>query len=74
MGYKSAKLYSTVTVKNGKTQRSYTLVRSSEIDLARSRISEKAPLGKALLNKQAQELVKVETPKGTKKYEIISVE
>ncbi len=64
---KKVTVYSTVTVKFDHFYRSYTLVRSSEVDLSRNEISIEAPLGKALLNRKINDLVEIEAPAGTVK-------
>lgn len=52
---------------------SYTLVGSAEADPLNYRISNESPIGKAILGHAIGDQVKVETPGGEVKYEIISI-
>lgn len=54
-------------------QYSYQLVSDYEADLSSGLISIGSPLGKALLGKKTSSEVEVETPKGTKYYEILNI-
>jgi transcription elongation factor GreA len=54
-------------------QYSYQLVSDYEADLSSGLISIASPLGKALLGKKTSSEVEVETPKGTKYYEILNI-
>jgi transcription elongation factor GreA len=49
----------------------YKLVMSEEADVAKGRISTTSPIGRALLGKEEGDEVKVETPGGLKKFEIV---
>lgn len=51
----------------------YQIVGPYEADLAKGRISVTAPLGRALIGKTVGDSVEVQTPKGGKSYEIVSV-
>lgn len=51
----------------------YRIVGADEADVKRGLISITAPLARALIGKHAGENVEVETPGGTKAYEILSV-
>ena len=51
----------------------YTIVGSTEVDLAENKISNESPLGKALLGAKKGEEVLVEAPAGTLKYKILSI-
>lgn len=51
----------------------YTLVNSNEARPLVHRISVDSLMGKALLDKQVNDLVRVETPRGTRRYTIISI-
>ncbi|HYR36490.1 MAG TPA: GreA/GreB family elongation factor, partial [Burkholderiales bacterium] len=42
-------------------------------DIKAGRISYSSPIGKALIGKEAGEIVEVQTPGGLKRYEIIDV-
>ena len=52
---------------------SYTIVGSTEVDLAQSKISNESPLGKALLGAKKNQVVDVQAPAGVIKYKIISI-
>ena len=52
----------------------YAIVGSQEADPKNHRISDDSPFGRAMLGKTVGELVLVEAPVGTIKYEILSVE
>lgn len=52
----------------------YQIVGEYEIDLVKKRISIVSPLAKALIGKAVGDIVEVFTPKGTKSYEIVSIE
>lgn len=51
----------------------YTLVGSAEADPASMRISNESPVGRAVIGKKVGEVVEVEVPAGTLKYEIVSI-
>ena len=51
----------------------YTIVGSTEVDLAENRISNESPLGKALLGAKKNNVVEVKAPVGTMKYKILSI-
>ena len=51
----------------------YTIVGSTEVDLAQNRISNESPIGKALLGAKKNEIVDVNAPAGIIKYKIISI-
>ena len=52
---------------------SYTIVGSTEVDLAQSKISNESPLGKALLGAKKNQVVDVQAPAGVTKYKILSI-
>lgn len=51
----------------------YQLVGEFEADLKKKKISITSPLGKALIGREAKDSVEVQTPKGVRYYEIVSV-
>jgi len=51
----------------------YRLLGQDEVDIARGIISVTSPLGKALIGKQADDVVQVKTPDGLREYEIIDI-
>ena len=51
----------------------YTIVGSTEVNLAENKISNESPLGEALLGAKKNNVVEVNAPAGTMKYKIISI-
>ena len=51
----------------------YTIVGSTEVNLAENKISNESPLGKALLGARKDETVEVEAPAGIMKYKVLSI-
>ena len=51
----------------------YTLVGSTEVDLAQNKISNESPLGSALLGAKKNDVITVEAPAGTIKLKILSI-
>ena len=51
----------------------YTIVGSTEVDLAENKISNESPLGKALIGAKKNNVVEVEAPAGVMKYKILSI-
>lgn len=51
----------------------YTLVGSAEADPAAARISNESPVGRAVMGRSVGEVVEVDAPLGTIKYEIIDI-
>lgn len=51
----------------------YQIVGDDEADIKSGRISIFSPIARALIGKQAEEVVEVKTPKGTRAYEIRAV-
>jgi transcription elongation factor GreA len=51
----------------------YQLVMPEDADAAKGLISTSSPIGKALLNRQVGDEVKVQTPKGLREFEIVRV-
>ena len=48
----------------------WTLVGSTEADLAQGKLSAQSPVGKALLGRSAGESVEVQTPRGSRSYRV----
>lgn len=59
-------------VGNG-SQREFTLVAESEVDIKLGRISVGSPIGKGLLGKARGDVAEVETPAGTTRFEVIDI-
>ena len=51
----------------------YTIVGSTEVDLAANKVSNESPIGKALIGAKKGQKVGVETPDGTVEYKIKSI-
>lgn len=51
----------------------YTIVGSTEVNLAENKISNESPLGKALLGSKKNQTVEVKAPAGMMKYKILSI-
>lgn len=51
----------------------YTIVGSTEVDLAENKISNESPIGKALLGRKKGEVVDVDAPDGIIKFEILAI-
>ncbi len=51
----------------------YQIVGEDEADLKQGLISVASPIAKALIGKQAEDVVEVKTPKGTREYAILAV-
>lgn len=51
----------------------YTIVGSTEVDLAENKISNVSPIGKALLGRKKGETVDVDAPIGTIKFKILAI-
>ena len=66
---------STVTIKNleSEEEKTYQIVGDAEADIARNTISFTTPMARALIKKEIGEFVEVETPGGTKEYEVTEI-
>ena len=51
----------------------YTIVGSTEVNLAENKISNESPLGKALLGAKKNQVVEAKAPAGVMKYKILSI-
>lgn len=51
----------------------YTIVGSTEVNLAENKISNESPLGEALLGSKKNQIVEVNAPAGVMKYKILSI-
>ena len=64
---------STLTVKKGEKEMTYTIVGSYEAKPEEGRISDESPLGKAFMGHKVGDMVSVTTPGGTASYEVMKV-
>jgi transcription elongation factor GreA len=51
----------------------WTLVGSTEANLAEGRLSAESPIGRALMNARLGKTIKVETPRGTKAFKVLKL-
>ena len=54
-------------------EETYTIVGSTEVDLAQNRISDESPIGAALLGAKKNQVVEVEAPAGIMKFKVLSI-
>ena len=52
---------------------SYTLVGSTEVDLAQNKISNESPIGSAILGAKKNQIIEVQVPAGVVQYKILSI-
>ncbi len=52
---------------------SYTIVGSTEVDLAQNRISNESPIGSAILGAKKNQVVDVQAPAGVVQYKVLSI-
>ena len=52
---------------------SYTLVGSTEVDLAQNKISNESPIGSAILGAKKNQVVEVQAPAGVMQYKVLSI-
>ncbi|MGN1270123.1 MAG: transcription elongation factor GreA [Clostridia bacterium] len=52
---------------------SYTLVGSTEVDLANNKISNESPIGSAILGAKKDQIVEVQAPAGVVQYKVLSI-
>jgi len=67
---------STVTVKDLEInkKKTYKIVGKDEADISKNLIYFKSPIGKALIGKNVEDMVVVETPSGEKSFEILNIQ
>ena len=54
-------------------EETYTIVGSTEVDLAQNRISNESPIGMALLGAKKNDVIEVNAPAGVIKYKVLSI-
>ena len=64
---------SIVTVKRGKDTKTYTIVGSEEADIASGKLSNKSPLGEAMMEKREGDRFICATPSGESECEIVEI-
>ena len=72
---KTVQVGNTVTIKDLEYDEDfeYTIVGSTEVDLAQNKISNESPIGAALLGAKKGEEVEVKAPDGIVKYKILNI-
>jgi len=66
--------YVTIVDEDTDEETTYQIVGVDEADVQKKRLSFQAPLARALIGKTVGDSIEVETPGGSKNYEILSVE
>ena len=54
-------------------EETYTIVGSTEVDLAQNKISNESPIGAALMGAKKNQVVEVNAPAGVIKYKVLSI-
>ena len=54
-------------------EESYTIVGSTEVDLAQNKISNESPIGTALMGAKKGQVVEAQAPAGVIKYKVVSI-
>ena len=54
-------------------EETYTIVGSTEVDLAQNKISNESPIGTALMGAKKNQIVEVNAPAGVLKYKVLSI-
>ena len=54
-------------------EETYTIVGSTEVDLAQNRISNESPIGSALMGAKKNQVIEVNAPAGIIKYKVLSI-
>lgn len=62
-----------VKLSDGKNEYEYEIVGGYESDPIKHTISQQSPLGRAIMGKKVNDVVEVHTPRGIKKYTILSI-
>lgn len=52
---------------------SYTIVGSTEVDIAQNKISNESPIGSAILGVKKNQVVEVQAPAGVMQYKVLSI-
>lgn len=72
---KGAGLGAKIRVRDEKgNERHFELVGTYEVDVPQGRVSDASPFGQALAGKREGDMITVQLPKGTAKFEVLSVE
>ena len=52
---------------------SYTIVGSTEVDIAQNKISNESPIGSAILGAKKDQVIEVQAPAGVMQYKVLSI-
>ena len=52
---------------------SYTIVGSTEVDIAQNKISNESPIGSAILGAKKNQVIEVQAPAGVMQYKVLSI-
>lgn len=52
---------------------SYTIVGSTEVDIAQNKISNESPIGSAILGAKKNQIIEVQAPAGVMQYKVLSI-
>lgn len=69
----TVRIGSTITVKNGKIERTFTIVGSKEANPSEGKISNESPLAASFIGHKVDDKIQVETPKGKVTYSIVNI-
>lgn len=72
-GHDTVQIGNQVTLNDGNKSYQYSIVGGYESDPAKNMISPLSPLGKAIIGKKTNELVKFTTPNGPVEYKILKI-
>ena len=64
---------SSVQLRDGERELRYTLVSAVDADAAQGRLSVESPVAQALLGAREGQVIEMNTPKGTRRLEIVSI-
>ena len=64
---------STITVKSGDGEETYTIVGPEEANPVNGKISNESPMGKAFLGHRPGDTVDVQAPGGVRKYQVVGI-
>lgn len=70
---KTVEIGSKIKIKDDKITKEYVIVGSNEADPNQGRISNLSPLGRAFIGKKIGDIIEINVPQGTKKFEIIAI-
>lgn len=72
-GTDSVNIGNTVTLHDGERELTYTIVGQHEANPSEKKLSDRSPIGKALIGRKVGETIAIEVPSGKKTYTISSI-